>query len=61
MATKKASKKYAMIYFRNKKPLKKNYETSTKAFFDYEDKGCIYVELFNENGVRLSSYPNPKK
>lgn len=58
---KKASKKYAIIYFRDKKPLKKNYETSTKAFNDYEDKGCIFVELFNENGVKVSSYPNPKK
>ncbi len=64
MATSKSSKKgkeYAMIYFRDKKPLKKSYESSVRAFNDYEDKGCIFVELFNENGTKLSSYPNPKK
>ena len=52
-------KKYAMIYFRDKKPLKKHYETSVKAFFDYEEQGAIFVELFNEYGVKLSSYRNP--
>jgi hypothetical protein len=52
----KKSKNYAMIYLKDKKPLKKHYETSAKAFFDHEDKGCTHVELFNEYGVKLSSY-----
>lgn len=54
------TKKYAMIHFIDKKPIKRNYETSTKAFNDYEDQGCIFIELFNANGVKVSSYKNPK-
>ena len=49
---------YTLIYFQNKKPLKKRYDTSVKAFNEYQDKGCIFVELFNENNIRISSYPN---
>ncbi len=56
MATKKReAKHYALIYFRDKKPLKKAYETASKAFYDYEDKGCVLVELFNEKGALVSS------
>jgi hypothetical protein len=56
MATKKReTKNYALIYFRDKKPLKKPYDTVSKAFYDYEDKGCVLVELFNERGTLLAS------
>ena len=48
-------KNYALIYFRDKKPLKKPYDTASKAFNDYEDKGCVLVELFNERGTLLAS------
>ena len=55
MATKRETKNYALIYFRDKKPLKKAYDTASKAFYDYEDKGCVFVELFNVRGTLLSS------
>jgi hypothetical protein len=55
MATKRETKNYALIYFRNKKPLKKAYDTASKAFYDHEDKGCVLVELFNQRGTLLSS------
>ena len=58
METKK--KKYAIIHFENKKSIKKNYETCTRAFHDYEDQGCVFVELLNSNGMRLASFPNKK-
>jgi len=56
MATKKReTKNYTLIYFRDKKPLKKTYDTASKAFNDYEDKGCVLVEMFNERGTLLAS------
>jgi hypothetical protein len=58
---KRLSKNYAMIYFKDKKPLKKTYESVTMAFYDYENKGCIYIELFTPYGVKLASYPNSHK
>lgn len=48
---------YALIHFPDKKPLKKSYDTCTKAYFDYESKGCTFVELFDARGVLLASYP----
>ena len=61
MATKKIeTKNYALIYFRDKKPLKKPYDTASKAFYDYEDKGCVLVELFNERGTLLVRKPSAK-
>lgn len=56
MATKKReTKNYALIYFRDKKPLKKPYDTVSSALYDYEDKGCVLVELFNGRGTLLAS------
>ncbi len=55
MATK--NKTYALIYFRYKKPLKKSYDSCMRAFYDYEERGCVYVELYTEYGMRLCSYP----
>jgi len=49
---------YAIIYFMDRKPLKKKYDTSTKAFSDWEEQGCVYVELFNKIGRKLSSFPS---
>ena len=49
------TKNYVLIHYKNKRPLKKYYDTASKAFFDHDD--CIYVELFNKNGVRLASFP----
>ena len=51
----KREKKYALIYFMDKKTIKKDYETASKAFYDYEEKGCILVELFNERGTLIVS------
>lgn len=48
-----------IIYFDSGKKIKKNYETCMKAFFDYENKGCILVELFNKNGLLISKYKKP--
>lgn len=54
MASKKReTKNYALIYFSDKKTLKKPYDTASRAFFDYEDRGCILVELYNERGILL--------
>lgn len=50
-------KSYAIIYFGDKKPLKRYYETSAKAFYDYREMGCTFVELFNGKGVKISSFP----
>jgi len=50
-------KTYALIHFSDKKPIKKRYDSSVKAFSDYEEQGSIYAELFNGNGVLLSTYP----
>jgi hypothetical protein len=50
-------KNYAIIYFADKKPLKKLYDSAYKAFSDYENKGSLYAELYNENDVRLASFP----
>ena len=59
MQTKKReTKNYALIYFRDKKPLKKPYDTASEAFSDYEGKGCVLVELFNERG-NLLAYRKP--
>jgi hypothetical protein len=55
MAVKRETKNYALIYFRDKKPIKKAYDTASKAFYDYEEKGCILVELFNERGTLIVS------
>lgn len=56
----KIDKKYVLIYFKDRKPVRKHYDTSSKAYYDYQERGCIFVELFNESGVKLSSYPkNP--
>lgn len=52
------NKQYAIIHFEGKKPLKRTYNSCVKAFWDYEHMGCSFVELFNANGIRLSSYPN---
>ena len=54
------SKNYAIIHFADKKPIKKRYDSAYKAFIDYEEMGCVYAELFNEKGIRLSSYPKDK-
>jgi len=48
-------KNFALIHFQDKKPLKRRYETATKAMYDYLNKGCILVELYNERGILLSS------
>ena len=61
MATKKRNKNYALIYFRDKRPIKKAYDTASKAFYDYEDMGCVLVELFNERGNLLASIKPPVK
>lgn len=62
MATKKLkTKNYALIYFNDKKPLKKRYDTVSEAAYDYESEGCILVELFNEWGVLLGSINNVKQ
>lgn len=53
-SNKRETKNYALIYFRDKKPLKKPYDTASKAFYDYEDRGCVLVELFNERGTLLT-------
>jgi len=55
------SKKYAVIHFKDKKSIKKKYDSSYKAFSDYENQGVDYVELFNERGDLLSSYPKKDK
>ena len=55
LTKKRETKNYALIYFRDKKPLKKPYDTASKALYDYEDKGCVLVELFNERGTLLAS------
>lgn len=49
-------KNYVLIYFKNKKPIKRIYNTSSKAFFDYQLKGCIYTELFDFKGIKISSF-----
>jgi hypothetical protein len=54
MAIKRETKNHAVIYFRDKKPIKKAYDTVSKAFNDYEEKGCILVELFNERGTLIA-------
>ena len=51
----KREKTYATIYFRDKKPIKKAYETASRAFYDYEEEGCVLVELFNERGTLIAS------
>jgi outer membrane lipoprotein-sorting protein len=48
-------KTYALIYIGNRKPIKRSYDTSSKAFYDYEDRGCVKVELYDGRG-RLLSY-----
>lgn len=53
----KNKKPYVLIYFRGKKRLKRQYDTASGAFFDYEDYGCFYAELFDERGIKLSAYP----
>lgn len=55
MAVKRETKNYALIYFSGKKPIKKAYDTVSKAFNDYEEKGCVLVELFNERGTLIAS------
>jgi hypothetical protein len=55
MASKKS---YAVIHFKDKKSIKKNYNTSYGAFCDHKDQGCVFAELFDERGVRISSYPS---
>ncbi len=50
----KQTDKYAIIHFKDRKPLKKKYATASKAFYDHEDKGCVLVELFNANGLLLA-------
>ena len=55
MKTKRETKNYAMIHFNNKKPIKRAYDTASKAFYDFEEKGCILVELFNHNGILIAS------
>ena len=55
MATKRETKNYAMIYFRDKKHIKRAYDTASKAFNDYEEKGCVLVELFNSGGTLIAS------
>ena len=50
-------KNYALIYFADKKPIKKNYETASKAFFDYEEMGSTYAELYDAKGIFKSSFP----
>ena len=54
------SKNYAVIHFADKKWIKKRYDSSYKAFSDYEYMGSIYAELFNEKGNLLSVFPIPK-
>jgi hypothetical protein len=53
MSAKRKTKNYALIYFPDKKTLKKPYDTVSEAFLDYKNKGCMLVELFNERGTRL--------
>jgi len=52
------SKNYTIIYFKDKKPIKKYYDSVIDAFDDYEHQGCIYVELFKKFGIKLASYPH---
>lgn len=52
---KRETKNYAIIYFKNRKSIKKPFDTASRAFYEYEEKGCISVELFNERGILLSS------
>ncbi len=49
------TKKYAKIHFLDKKPITKAYETASKAFYDYQNEGCVLVELFDSNGLILAS------
>jgi hypothetical protein len=58
MRANKSRSTYALIYFENKKTLKKPYETAAKAFYDYESEGCILAELYNSRGNKLSSMGN---
>jgi DNA repair protein RadC len=51
------NKNYALIYFADKKSIKKRYDSAYKAFSDYENSGSVYAELYSENGVLLSAYP----
>lgn len=53
--TKRETKNYVMIYFRDKKPIKRAYDTASKAFYDFEEKGCVLVELFNSRGTLMAS------
>lgn len=55
MATKRTTKNYALIYFKDKKPIKRAYDTASKAFDDFEEQGCILVELFNSRGILIAS------
>jgi hypothetical protein len=48
--------KYVLIHFTDRKPIKKHYDSAFKAFYEHEDKGCVLVELYNHNGIKLSSY-----
>jgi hypothetical protein len=54
MKTKRETKNYAIIYFENKKPIKRTYDTVSQAFYEYEAKGCVLVELFNR-GTLIAS------
>ena len=54
----KTKKTYALIHFKNKKPIKRNYSTASAAFYDFEEKGCTLVELFDHRGILLSSIKN---
>jgi len=58
MATNK--KGYAIIHLNNGKQIKKSgYESCSKAFYDYEHKGAVWAEVYNEKGQRLASTRKP--
>lgn len=57
-----ASKKgYAIIHLSNGKQIKKSgYESCSKAFYDYEHKGAVWAEVYNERNQRLASTKKPE-
>ncbi len=49
-------KTYALIHFKDRKPIKRRYDSVVKAYYDYENEGCTHTELFNRFGQRIISF-----
>lgn len=50
---KRTTKNYAMIYCRDKEPIKKAYDTASAAYYDYLDKDLLFVKLFDARGILI--------